>query len=158
MFKKNTIGAYLLMYMYMFILKIPLNSPQHVDVGGAWYESALYRINDMDCESTLLCQIQRHYSTQSFCPCMLAADTCTAAVGSSIGTAVGVSVSVTFVVSFSMGVLVASVLCYISRRSKGSSHKTSSHADPATVYDDVGSNKKMKGDAMKMKTNTAYRS
>ena len=71
-------------------------------------------------------------------PSMLAADVCTrtAAVGSSIGTAVGVSVSVTFVVSFSMGVLVASVLCYISRRSKESSHKPSSHADPATVYDE----------------------
>ena len=41
--------------------------------------------------------------------------------------------------SFSMGVLVASVLCYmyISRRSIGSSHKPSSHADPATVYDEV---------------------
>ena len=52
-------------------------------------------------------------------PSMVAADPGTAAVGSSIGTvAVGVSVSVTFVVSFSMGVLVASVLCYISRRSK----------------------------------------
>ena len=82
--------------------------------------------------------------------------TCTAAVGSSIGTAVGVSVSVTFVVSFSMGVLVASVLCYISRRSKDSSHKPSSLADPATVYDEVGSNKKMKGDSMEMNTNTAY--
>ena len=87
---------------------------------------------------------------------MLAADISTAAVGSSIGTAVGVSVSVTFVVSFSMGVLVASVLCYISRRSKESSHKPSSHADPATVYDEVGSNKKMMGDAMEMNTNTAY--
>ena len=50
---------------------------------------------------------------------MLAA-ACTTAVGSSIGTAVGVSVSVTFVVSFSMGVLVASVLGYISRRSNSS--------------------------------------
>ena len=88
---------------------------------------------------------------------MLVAGPCTAAVGSSIGTAVGVSVSVTFVVSFSMGVLVASVLCYISRRSKESSHKPSSHTDPAaTVYDEVGSNKKMKGDAMEMNTNTAY--
>ena len=53
MFKKNTIGAYLLMYMYMFILKIPLNPPQHVGVGGAWYECALY----MDCES-LLCYVK----------------------------------------------------------------------------------------------------
>ena len=91
-------------------------------------------------------------------PSMLTADicTCTAAVGSSIGTAVGVSVSVIFVVFFSMGVLVASVLCYISRRSKKSSHKPSSHADPATVYDEVGTNKKMRGDAMEMNTNIAY--
>ena len=90
---------------------------------------------------------------------MLTADvcTCTAAVGSSIGTAVGVSVSVTFVMSFSMGVLAASVLCYISRRSKESSHKPSSLADPAaTVYDEVGTNEKMRGDAMEMNTNTAY--
>ena len=90
---------------------------------------------------------------------MLTADvcTCTAAVGSSIGTTVGVSVSVTFVVSFSMGMLVASVLCYISRtRSKESSHKPSSLADPATVYDEVGTNKKMRGDAMEMNTNTSY--
>ena len=79
---------------------------------------------------------------------------CTAE-NSSIGTAVGVSVSVTFVVSFSLGVLVASVLCYISRRSK-ESYKPSSHADPATVYDEVGTNKKMKGDVMEMDTNTAY--
>eukprot|EP00731_Ephydatia_muelleri_P009796 Em0005g382a len=92
-------------------------------------------------------------------PSMLAADicTCTAAVGSSIGTAVGVSVSVTFVVSFSMGVLAASVLCYISRRSKESSHKPSSYADPVTtMYDEVGTNNKMMGDAMEMNTNTAY--
>ena len=104
---------------------------------------------------------------------MLAADTCT-----DFGTAVGVSFSVTFVVSFSMGVLVASVLCYISRRSKESSHKPSSHADPAnkmkgdvmemgtntaygshvspTVYEEVGTNKKRKGGAMEMKTNSAY--
>ena len=89
---------------------------------------------------------------------MLIADicTCTAAVGSSIGIAVGVSVSVTFVVSFSMGVLVASVLCYISRRSKESSHKPSSHTDPAaTVYNEVGTNK-MRGDTMEMNTNAAY--
>ncbi|KAL5494322.1 hypothetical protein EMCRGX_G015629 [Ephydatia muelleri] len=90
------------------------------------------------------------------CPSMPAAGPCTAAVGSSISTAVGVSVSVTFVVSFSMGVLVASVLCYISRRSKESSHKPSSYADPATVYDEVGTNKKRKEDAMEMSTNTAY--
>ena len=86
----------------------------------------------------------------------LPADTSTAPVHSTIATAVGVSVSVTFVVSFSMGVLVASVLCYISRRSKESSHKPSSHADPATVYDKVGSNKKVKGDAVEMDTNVAY--
>ena len=47
---------------------------------------------------------------------MLAAGSCTAAVGSSIGTAVGVSVSVAFVVSFSTQGLAASVLGYISRR------------------------------------------
>ena len=88
-------------------------------------------------------------------PYMLAA-ACTAAVGSAIGTAVGVSLSVTFVVAFSMGVLVASVLGYISRRSKNSSHKPSAHSDPATVHDEVGTNKKMRGDAMEMNTNTAY--
>ena len=80
----------------------------------------------------------------------MAADTCTAAVG----TAVGVSVSVTFVVSFSLGVLVASVLCYISRRSK-ESYKPSSHADPATVYDEAGTNKRQ-GDVIEMDKNTAY--
>ncbi|KAL5483900.1 hypothetical protein EMCRGX_G020320 [Ephydatia muelleri] len=57
-----------------------------------------------------------------------------------IVTAVGVSVSVTFVMSFSMGVLVASVLCYISRRSKESSHKPSSQVDPSTEYKEVGTN------------------
>ena len=72
-----------------------------------------------------------------------------------IGTALGVSVSVTFVVSFSLGVLVASVLCCISRRSK-ESHKPSSHADPATVYDEVCTNKKMKGDVMEIVANAAY--
>ena len=50
----------------------------------------------------------------------------------------------------------AYVLGYISRRSKESSHKPSSYADPVTVYDEVGTNKKMKGDAMKMDANTAY--
>ena len=89
-------------------------------------------------------------------PSMLLTVPCTVAVGSSIGTAIGVSVFVTFVVSFSMGVLVASVLCYLSRRSKGSSHKSSSYADPATVYDEVGTNNKKKEDAMEMSTNTAY--
>ena len=82
-------------------------------------------------------------------PSMLATDTCTAAVGSAIGTAVGVSVSVTFVVSL----LVAYVLSYMSRRSKESSHKPSSHA---TVYDEVGTNKIRKRDAMEMNTDTAY--
>ena len=77
----------------------------------------------------------------------MAIDTCTVAVG----IAVSVSVSVTFVVSFSLGVLVASVLCYISRRSK-ESYKPSSHADPATVYDEVGTNKKIKGDVMEVNT------
>ena len=91
-------------------------------------------------------------------------NTCTAAVGSigtavgaSIGEAVGASVSVTFVVSFSLGVLVASVLCYTSRRSKEPC-KPSSHADPATVYDEVCTNNKMEmdEDVMEINTNTAY--
>ena len=76
--------------------------------------------------------------------------------GSAIGTAVGVSVSVTFVVSFSLGVLMASVLCYISKRATGTSYKSSSQADPATVYDEVDTNKKMKGDVMDLGANTAY--
>ena len=92
--------------------------------------------------------------------CILATAICTTtvstSVSSAIGTAVGVSVSVTFVVSFSLGVLVASVLCYISRRSTGTSHKPSSHTDSATVYNEVGTNKKMKGDVMEMDTNAAY--
>eukprot|EP00731_Ephydatia_muelleri_P033049 Em0025g5a len=83
-------------------------------------------------------------------PSMLTTDMCQVAVG----TAVGVSFSVTFVASFSMGVLVAYVLGYISR-SKESSHKPSSHANPATVHE-VGTNKKMKGDAMEIDANTAY--
>ena len=52
--------------------------------------------------------------------------------------------------------MVAYVLGYISRRSKESSHKSSSHADTASINDEVGSNKRMKGDAMEMNTNTAY--
>ena len=76
-------------------------------------------------------------------------------LGSAIGTAVCVSVSVTFVVS-SLGVLVTSVLCYISRRSTGTSYKPSSHADPATAYDEVGTEKRMKGAVMEMDTNAAY--
>ena len=50
----------------------------------------------------------------------------------------------------------AYVLSYISRRSKESSHKPSTFADPATVYGEVGSNKKMKGNTIMMNTNTAY--
>ena len=80
----------------------------------------------------------------SLSSCVLAADVCTAAVG----TVVGVSVSVTFVVSFSMGVLVACVKDYISSRSKESSHEPSSHADR-------GTNKKMKGHTMEMDAKTA---
>ena len=90
------------------------------------------------------------------CSCTSVGSAIGTAVGSAIGTAVGVSVSVTFVVSFSLGVLVASVLCYISRRSTGTLYKPSSHADPATVYDEVGSNTKMKGDVMEMDKNSAY--
>ena len=50
----------------------------------------------------------------------------------------------------------ASVLCYISRRSTGTSYKPSSHADPATVYDEVGTIKKMKEGAIEMDENAAY--
>ena len=50
----------------------------------------------------------------------------------------------------------ASVLCYISRRSTGTSYKPSSHADPATVYDEVGTNKNINADVMEMDTNAAY--
>lgn len=74
----------------------------------------------------------------------------TAAVGAVIGTVAGVSVSV-IVVSFAMGVLMASVLCYIPRRS----HKASSHSNPATTYDEVITNKKVAGDVMEMNSNTA---
>ncbi|KAL5493201.1 hypothetical protein EMCRGX_G014346 [Ephydatia muelleri] len=81
----------------------------------------------------------------------VSSDTCTAAAVGSFGTAVGVSISVTFVVSFSMGVLMASVLCYIPRRS----HKASSHSNPATTYDEVITNKKVAGDVMEMNSNTA---
>ena len=73
-----------------------------------------------------------------------------------LATTVGVSVSVTFVVSFSLGVLVASVLCYISRRSTGTSYKPSLLAHPATVYDEVCTNRAIKGAIMEMDTNTAY--
>ena len=67
------------------------------------------------------------------------------------------SVFVTIVVFVFLGVLVASVLCYISRRFTGTSHKPRSHADPVTtVYDEVGTNKKMKGDAIEMDENAAY--
>ena len=71
-------------------------------------------------------------------------DSCTVAAGA--------SASVTFAVSF-LGVLMASVLCYISKRCI-KSYKLSSHAEP--IYDEVGTNKKMKGDVMEMDTNTAY--
>ena len=51
----------------------------------------------------------------------------------------------------------ASALCYTSRRSKEPC-KQSSHADPATVYDEVGTNNKMEmdEDVMEINTNTAY--
>ena len=76
--------------------------------------------------------------------------------GSAIVTAFGISVSVTFVVSFSLGVLVASVLCYISRRSKQTLYKPSPHADPAAVYDEVGTNMKMKKNSVQMVENSSY--
>ena len=85
-------------------------------------------------------------------PSVLAADTDT----SSVGTAIGVSISVTFVVSFTLGALVASVLCYISIRSKGSSYKPSSPSDPTTVYDDLRADKKLSGDIIQMDMSTAY--
>ena len=51
----------------------------------------------------------------------------------------------------------ASVLRYISRRSTGTSYKSSSQTDPATtVYDEVGTIKKMKEGAMEMDENAAY--
>ena len=50
----------------------------------------------------------------------------------------------------------ASVLCYISRRSTGTSYKPSSHADPATVYDEVDTNKKMEKDSLQMVLNSSY--
>ena len=51
----------------------------------------------------------------------------------------------------------ATVLCYISRRSTGTSYKPSSHANPVTtVYDEVGTNKKMKEGAFEMDENAAY--
>lgn len=90
---------------------------------------------------------------------MLAADTCRATDdGLDIDTAIGVSVAVTFMVFFSMGVLVASVLCYISRSPKMSSFQPRLHGDGdfATVYDEEGTNKNMKCDAIEMDANTAY--
>ena len=77
-------------------------------------------------------------------PYMLLADTF-----STIGTAVGVSV--TFMVAVSLGVLMVSVLCYISRRT---SYRPS-HDDPANVYEEVGNKKKSK-DIIVLDTNTAY--
>ena len=41
-------------------------------------------------------------------------------------------------------------------RTKEASHKPISFADPTTLYDEVSTNKKMKGDVMEMNTNTAY--
>ena len=66
--------------------------------------------------------------------------------------------------SFSMGVLVASVLCYISRRSKESSHKLSSLVDPSIEYEEVGTNGNVNQEiganvgshAMEMDANIAY--
>ena len=57
-------------------------------------------------------------------------------------TDVGVSVSVTFVVSFSLGVLVVSVLCYISRKSKH-------FYRPSATY-------KIADDAIEMDKNLSY--
>ena len=73
----------------------------------------------------------------------------TAAVGAVIGTAAGVSVSVIIVVSFALGVL-ASVLCYISRRS----HKASSHSNPPTAYDEVMANDMVAKDVVEMNATT----
>ena len=78
-------------------------------------------------------------------PSMLLAGTCSA-----IGTAVGVPV--TFVVAFSLGVLVATVLCYILRKT---SYKPS-RDDPATVYEVVGNNKESKDNIIVLDANTAY--
>ena len=50
----------------------------------------------------------------------------------------------------------ASVLCYISRWYTESLPKPSLDAHPATVYGEVGSNKKIQGDAMEMDANIAY--
>ena len=93
------------------------------------------------CSSILTCPLLPNPSGPS-----TGCDSCTATVGA--------SVSVTFVVSF-LGVLVASVICYISRRCK-KSYKPSSHAEPTCIYDEVGSNKIMKGDVTEMDTNIAY--
>ena len=55
-----------------------------------------------------------------------------------------------------MGVLVASVFCYISRKSKMSADKYRPHAGHTTVYDEVCTNKKMRCVVMEMNENTAY--
>ena len=110
-------------------------------------------ISTADSSATAAIAASMVTTAASSCPSMLAADA--AAVCLSIGTAVGVSVSVTFVVSFFMGALVVSVLCYISRRSNESSHKPSSCGGPATEYE-MGTNKKMKEDVLKLNTNTTY--
>ena len=109
-------------------------------------------ISIADASATAAIVASMDTTAASSCPSMLAVDT--AAICSSIGTVVGVSVSVTFVVSF-MGLLMASVLCYISRRSKESLYKPSSCADPATVYE-VGTNKNMKEDVFELNTSTTY--
>ena len=92
----------------------------------------------------------------------MTADSCTPAAGLSvctvgssfIGIAVGISIPASFMVLI-LGVLVASVLCYILRRSK-ESYKPNSQADFSNVYDEVDINKKMKGDVIEINTNTAY--
>ena len=118
---------------------------------------ALYRVNGVHTHLWCMVHMRVHiHNPSGTSTSTLVTGPCTAAVGSSIGTAVGVSVSVTFVVFFSMGVSVASVLCYILRRPKESSYKPRSCIVPATPYDEVGTNKKMKGDTMEMNTNTAY--
>ena len=118
---------------------------------------ALYRVNGVHTHLWCMVHMRVHiHNPSGTSTSTLVTGPCTAAVGSSIGTAVGVSVSVTFVVFFSMGVSVASVLCYILRRPKESSYKPRSCIVPATPYDEVGTNKKMEGDTMEMNTNTAY--
>ena len=56
------------------------------------------------------------------------------------------SVSVIVVVSFFMGVLMASVFCYISRQSR----TESPHSNPATNCNEVITNRNVVGDAVEM--------